>query len=123
MPRLVIVDDSAVIRHALRDFLAREDFSWEISGEADDAEAGFQLCRSLQPHVVLIDLSLPHGNGLALALRVKEQVPATRVVIMSEQAPQLLETIATAHEMEAVAKSMLASHLVDALNEALARQG
>src|SRR5689334_3883861 len=111
MPSLVIVDDSVVIRRAVRNFLALGGFSWEICGEAGDAETGFQLCHSLQPDVVLIDLSLSQENGLSLAMRVKEQVPGTRIVIMSEQAPQHLEILTAAYDIQAVAKSMLASRL------------
>jgi hypothetical protein len=41
---------------------------------------------------------------------------------MSEQAPQHLEILTAAYDIQAVAKPMLASHLVDVLNEALAKR-
>ncbi|HEX3822141.1 MAG TPA: response regulator [Candidatus Sulfotelmatobacter sp.] len=123
MPRLLIVDDSPMIRRAVRDFLGVEGSSWEICGEAAGAENGFQLCRSLEPDAILIDLSLSEGNGLDLALRVKGTLAGTRIVVMSEHSPRVLEILATTYDVEAVDKSMLSSHLIDTLNRAIANPG
>jgi DNA-binding NarL/FixJ family response regulator len=121
MPRLIIVDDSTLVRRAVRDFVGVESSSWQICGEAADAETGFQLCCSLEPDAVLIDLSLSRGNGLDLVLRVKGAVLGTRIVLMSEQSPRVLEKLAVTYDIEAVPKSLLASHLIDALNRAVSR--
>jgi DNA-binding NarL/FixJ family response regulator len=56
-PRVVIVDDHAGMRAALRDAL--EDEGAVVVGEADDGPSGMELAAQFEPDVVLMDLRLP----------------------------------------------------------------
>ncbi|HEY2427339.1 MAG TPA: response regulator, partial [Acidimicrobiales bacterium] len=56
--RVVVVDDSVSVRHALRSALAHQP-NLEIVGEAADGAAGVDVCRTAQPDAVILDVELP----------------------------------------------------------------
>ena len=60
-PRVLLVDDAAAIRNALRGVL--EDAGIEVVGEAPDGVQGVAMVGSLRPDVVLMDLRIPSSNG------------------------------------------------------------
>ena len=80
--RVLIVDDHAAARLGLRLRLAREP-DLLVVGEGSDIEQGSQLALSLQPDVVLVDLSLPDGDGLDLVQHVRNQLPGSACVVLS----------------------------------------
>jgi len=80
--RIVIVDDDAGFRDAMRSVLAPR-LEVEIVGEADSGEAALRLTAEVRPHVVLTDLAMPHMNGVELARRVKANWPGIHVVIVT----------------------------------------
>jgi DNA-binding NarL/FixJ family response regulator len=122
MPKLVIVDDSDVVRRSIRQFLAYEDASWKICGEARDADEGFRLCVTLEPTVALIDLTLTPVDGLSLVRRLKKTGITTKIILMSEQGPGILEMVAETYGILALPKSRLATRLMAVLAEALSQQ-
>lgn len=82
MTRTLIVDDSALARRAIRSVLA-ESPAFEIVGEAVDAESGIARTRELAPDLVLMDLRMPRMSGLDAIRVIKEEFPATIVVVLS----------------------------------------
>jgi two-component system chemotaxis response regulator CheY len=62
MPRLLIADDSAVTRRALRNLF--EGNGWEVCGEAEDGLAAVEKTAILKPDLVILDFSMPKLNGL-----------------------------------------------------------
>jgi len=62
MPRLLIADDSAASRRALRNLL--EGNGWEVCGEADDGLAAVEKVAILKPDLVILDFRMPKLNGL-----------------------------------------------------------
>jgi two-component system response regulator DesR len=80
--RLVIADDRAVTRRALRALLARQG-DIEVVGEASDGEEAVSLVGLLHPDLVLLDVRMPRLDGIAAAARIKARWPATRVVAHS----------------------------------------
>ena len=90
----------------------------EIVGTASTAADGIAACDRLAPDVVLLDLTLPDGTGLAVAKHVSTRLPKTRVVVVSGQSStfvcpkDLAEcTHAVVHKSEAfdVLQSILAT--------------
>ena len=62
MPRLLIADDSAASRRALRNLI--EGNGWEVCGEAEDGLAAVEKTAILKPDLVILDFSMPKLNGL-----------------------------------------------------------
>jgi two-component system, NarL family, response regulator NreC len=82
--RILIADDHSVIRAGLRTILSAQP-DLEIVGEAADGNEALRLANELQPDIVLTDLSMPGpvGGGIAVARRLKETLPAIRVLILT----------------------------------------
>ena len=62
--RVLVVDDHPVVRQGLRSFLASRE-GIDVVGEAADGAAAVEEAARLRPHVVLLDLAMPGGGGLA----------------------------------------------------------
>ncbi len=79
-PRVVIVEDHALTRAGLRTALEP---SCDVAGEAADGIAGLDLILRERPDVAVVDIGLPGIDGIALTQRVRAELPATRVVIVT----------------------------------------
>ena len=87
--RILLVDDNAIIRRALRACL-EEGHQWEVCGEAGDGSVALQMVKELNPDLIVLDLSMPGMNGfqLARALKnLKESLPV--LMFTSFKTPQL----------------------------------
>lgn len=80
--RLLLVDDHAIMREALRDSLARES-RIQVVGEAGDAEAALQMLPTLKPTLVLTDIAMPGMDGVRLTERIVHEFPNVRVIALS----------------------------------------
>ncbi len=80
--RVLIVDDHALVREGIRQALSTADF--EVVGEGEGAADGLERAKALDPDVVVLDVSLAAGgNGLKVAERLRREVPATRILMLS----------------------------------------
>lgn len=79
-PRVVIVEDHALTRAGLRTALEP---SCDVAGEAADGIAGLDVILRERPDVAVVDIGLPGIDGIALTQRVRAELPATRVVIVT----------------------------------------
>ncbi len=79
-PRVVIVEDHALTRAGLRTTL---ESSCAVAGEAADGVAGLEVILRERPDVAVVDINLPGIDGVALTQRVRAELPATRVVIVT----------------------------------------
>jgi two-component system chemotaxis response regulator CheB len=91
MINTLIVDDSAMAREIIRDFL-EGDSEFKIIGEAADGEEGVQKILSLNPDLVTLDIEMPKLNGLQVIEQVMQKTVVPIVVITS------LDTAKTAYE-------------------------
>jgi two-component system chemotaxis response regulator CheB len=82
MINTLIVDDSALARDILRDFL-EGDKSFNIIGEAVDGEDGIEKILSLNPDLVTLDIEMPKKNGLEVIEEVMKKTSVPIVVISS----------------------------------------
>ena len=80
--RLLIVDDSEVVRTGLRTLLANER-SIEVAGEAVNVATAVEACARLKPDVVLLDIRLPDGTGIDACRQMLRRAPDTRVLILT----------------------------------------
>ncbi len=80
--RLLIVDDSEVVRAGLRALLGI-DVSLEVVGEAVNVATGVESSARLKPDVVLLDIRLPDGTGIDACRQILKRSPDTRVLILT----------------------------------------
>ena len=80
--KLLIVDDSEVVRMGLRTLLGM-DGTIEVVGEAPSVAAGVAASERLKPDVVLLDIRLPDGSGVDACRLILKQSPETRVLILT----------------------------------------
>jgi len=79
--RILIVDDHPLTRDALSSLLAAGGF--DVVGEAADGAAALELAQSLQPDLVLLDLSMPGLDGLSALPRLRAAAPRCEVVVLT----------------------------------------
>jgi DNA-binding NarL/FixJ family response regulator len=68
--RILLVDDHAPIRGALRGFLSSFD-DLDIIGEAGDGQEAIEMLDACQPDVILMDLNMPRMNGIEATNLIK----------------------------------------------------
>jgi two-component system, NarL family, response regulator LiaR len=79
---VLIVDDHQVVRQGLRFLLEQED-GIEVVGECADGPSAIQAVRTLRPTVVLLDLFLPGQDGIGVLAQIKQDRPATEVLMLT----------------------------------------
>ena len=80
--RVLIVDDSEMVRTGLRTLLATE-ATLEVVGEAANVAAGVEASVRLKPNVVLMDIRLPDGTGIEACRQIRKRSPDSRVLIVT----------------------------------------
>jgi DNA-binding NarL/FixJ family response regulator len=116
---VLIVDDSALIRHSLRSCLEQTQ-DWRVCGEAEDGKAAVERVKELQPDVVILDLQMPVMDGLAAARQISAIAPKTAMVMFTMHTDrQLLKAARAAGITDVVSKSGgTADHLLVSLRKA-----
>ena len=79
--RILIVDDHPLTRDALAALLTQEGF--DVVGEAADGNEALALVRTLQPDLVLLDLTMPGMDGLTALPKIREEAPACEIVVLT----------------------------------------
>jgi len=80
--RILLVDDHAMVRRGMRDFLALHD-DLEVVGEAADGVAALEATAALTPDVVIMDLLMPSMDGIAATAEIKARHPAVEVIALT----------------------------------------
>ena len=80
--RVLIVDDHAILRHALRSLLEGVP-EIEIVGDAANGREAIAAVEKLMPDVVLMDMVMPGLNGLEATRQIRKRFPKTRVLILT----------------------------------------
>ncbi len=79
--RILLADDHRILRDGIRRGL--EAAGEEVVGEAANGEEAVELTRATKPDVVLMDLSMPVLDGVAATRRINEEMPLTKVVVLT----------------------------------------
>lgn len=80
--RILLADDHAVLRSGLRLLLDDRD-DMTVVGEAANGAEVLPLAQQVRPDVILLDLTMPQLGGLELLPLLRDQAPATRVLILT----------------------------------------
>lgn len=82
MIRVLLADDEAMVRAGVRAILAA-DRDVDVVAEADDGRDAVELVRRYRPDVALLDVRMPHLDGLAACAEIKRVAPDTAVVMLT----------------------------------------
>jgi DNA-binding NarL/FixJ family response regulator len=80
--RVLIADDQTITRSGIRSLLASQE-DIEIFGEAQNGEEALELCSSMQPDVVLMDLRMPGINGIDATRRIHRTYPHIGILVLT----------------------------------------
>jgi DNA-binding NarL/FixJ family response regulator len=80
LPRLMLADDHTILVEAFRKLLEPH---YEIVGTVSDGRALLETAPQLNPDVIVADIGMPLMNGLEAGLRLKEQMPAVKLIFLT----------------------------------------
>jgi DNA-binding NarL/FixJ family response regulator len=113
--RILIVDDHEVVRQGIRTIL-RSRPQWEVCGEAINGRDAIDKAKSLQPDVIIMDITMPEMSGIEATRELTKQKVASAVLIFTmHESRNLAETVREAGARGFVLKSHAARDLLDAL--------
>ena len=78
---ILIADDSATARKAIRVYLNQRNF--EVCGEAIDGVDALEKATELEPALILLDLRMPRMNGVEAASVLRGRMPKLRIVLLT----------------------------------------
>jgi len=115
--RILLVDDHPVVRQGLRTLLEGR-AEWEVAGEASDGLEAVEKVNSLQPDVVVLDITMPRMNGIEACRVIKEKKPGVEVLFVTQHdSPQMMREALAAGARGYVVKSNLARDLLEAIEQ------
>ena len=116
MPRVLIVDDHAVIRRGVQGILSTYP-EWDLCGEADNGQDAIRLAGELAPEVIIMDVSMPGMNGLEATRIIHDLLPETKVLLLTlHSSSEFVRSAFRAGARGYVLKSDAENELVRALN-------
>jgi DNA-binding NarL/FixJ family response regulator len=80
--RVLVADDHTIVRQGLVGIL-KASADIEVVGEAGDGAEAVEKATKLKPDVVVLDVSMPHLNGIEAARRIRDALPRTRVLVLT----------------------------------------
>jgi len=81
MYKVLVVDDHPFIRTALRTLVSEE--GYEVVGEADNGVDAISQVRQLTPDLVLLDITMPRLDGIAVIERIRALEVNTRIIVLT----------------------------------------
>jgi DNA-binding NarL/FixJ family response regulator len=118
MLRILLVDDHEVVRLGMRALLERHP-TFTVVGEASTQEEAVVTASELKPDIVLMDIRLAGGSGIEACQQIKEQLPDTKVIMLTSFAEdELLFAAIRAGATGYLLKQIAAGDLIRAIEGA-----
>jgi DNA-binding NarL/FixJ family response regulator len=117
--KVLIVDDHALFRQGVRNAIDR-DKAFEVVGEAEDGREALAKARELKPDVILMDINMPHGDGLEAVSAIKRELPDLKIIMLTvhDEDENLFEAMKRGAE-GFLSKNVRAKILLDSLSDVM----
>jgi DNA-binding NarL/FixJ family response regulator len=116
--RVLIIDDHGMVRRGLKAYLKHAN-DIEIVAEGQNGREAIELCKSLMPDVVLMDLMMPELNGVAATRKINELWPQIQVIALTSfQEKELVQDAIQAGAISYILKNVSGEDLADAIRSA-----
>jgi DNA-binding NarL/FixJ family response regulator len=120
--RVLIADDSSVVRGIIRTFLERRT-NVDICGEAANGLEAIEKAKKLKPDLILLDLAMPELNGAEAASILKNTMPDVPIILFTMYSEDIGQTLASAVGIDMVlCKPEGMGQLVDSVKSLLDRE-
>ena len=116
--RILLVDDLEIVRLGLRRTVSGH---YEVCGEAADGQEAIQKATELKPDLIILDSNMPVMDGFKAACKIRQLLPAAKIVMLSDFQPETEAKEAGADAI--VAKARPLDELTRAIDRCLERTG
>lgn len=118
-PRVLVVDDSEIVRRTLLHILNK--VGYEVVGEASNGIEAVEMTESLHPTLVLMDVEMPKLSGIDAARQIQQRCPTPVILLTAYDSPELIRQASDAGVMAYLVKPLDAGEMVRTAEIALAR--
>lgn len=80
--KVLVVDNHALFRQGVRNTIEPEE-DFEVVGEAENGAEALAKARELKPDLILMDINMPHCNGLEAVSAIKRELPGVKIVMLT----------------------------------------
>jgi len=94
--KVSIIDDHKVVADGIEEIVNKSDIA-EMMSKAHSVKNGREMLKSVQPDVLLLDISMPDGNGIELCAEIKKQYPQIKILMLTSYS----ELAAITHALDA----------------------
>ena len=120
--RILVVDDHEILRRSICNLLMTE-IDLDIVSQASTGREAVARAEQHQPHVVVMDISMPELNGLAAAPLIKKVAPSAEILIVTGHAtPSVLREAFGAGARGFLSKNDIATDLIQAVRAVHSQQ-
>jgi len=78
-PEIIIVDDHLIFRQGLKSLITSENIA-SVIGEASNGKEFLELIKTLKPDLILMDIDMPHMNGMEATQKALEFIPDLKII-------------------------------------------
>ncbi len=116
-PRILLADDHRMLADALKKVLEPR---CEVVGTVNNGRALLEAAAKLTPDIIVLDIMMPHLNGLDAGRQIKAKMPRTKLIFMTQhEDPYLVREAFRCGASAFLLKEAAASELIEALDEVL----
>jgi DNA-binding NarL/FixJ family response regulator len=92
--KIILADDHILVREGFKSLLNRKK-EFEVVGEAENGQALLQMIDDISPDILLVDISMPHLNGIEAIAQIKKINPNLKLIMltMHEEAEYIVKSI------------------------------
>lgn len=117
--KIIIADDHHLFADGVAQILASVEH-YRVVGKAENGRMLMQLLNSVQPHLVLLDINMPHMDGMESAIEIRRKVPDVKVIFVSVYSSPKMVAFAKRNHIEGfLLKNSTTEELKAAIEEVL----